>query len=138
MSCAQSNPYRVLGIPDLSGMECVKRAYKDLALQYHPDKDHSSADCVNFIQIQHAYETLSDRSMKSDIDTQLQTPVTSVCQDSVRLGDMETVGSGVEYKYACRCGGEYVIEGTEISSSDDELIVPCTTCTLVLRVLLTV
>ena len=127
------DPYQVLDIPALSDIETVKRAYRQLALQSHPDKYHTSAACRrSFLEIQQAYETLIDPVRKSNIDRQLLAPH-GACQESVNLSDMRSE-TGEGYTYPCRCGGEYELEKNETTGSDEELVIPCTTCTLMLNV----
>ena len=128
-----SNPYSVLGVQELADTESIKRAYKQLVLIHHPDKYKQSATNTDFIELQQAYDTLIDPVKKSIIDRQLQ-PSHTVCQDCVSLGDMERSETGEEYVYPCRCGGTYLLEESDTTDLDEELIVPCTTCTLMLRV----
>lgn len=50
--------YKILGLPENTTFEQIRKKYKKLALLYHPDKNpHSSVD---FSQIQEAYFVLSD------------------------------------------------------------------------------
>ena len=129
------NPYQVLDIPILSEVESVKRAYRQLVLQSHPDKREGATNSRSFLEIQQAYETLIDPTRKSNIDRQLQAPH-AACQGSVGLRDMSRAETGEGYTYPCRCGGQYELEDCEITGSDEELVIPCTTCTLMLRVYL--
>lgn len=50
------NFYKTLEIPDGSSLDEIKRAYRRLALKYHPDRNNG--DVHKFLQVQHAYETL--------------------------------------------------------------------------------
>ena len=59
--------YNVLGIASDASEEDVKRAYRKLALRYHPDKN-PTADATRFQEIQTAYETLSDPAKRRDYD----------------------------------------------------------------------
>jgi curved DNA-binding protein len=52
-----ANAYETLGVPKGASDEEIKRAYRKLAGQHHPDK---GGDTAKFQEIQSAYETLSD------------------------------------------------------------------------------
>ena len=52
-----ANAYETLGVPKGASDEEIKRAYRKLAGQHHPDK---GGDTSKFQEIQSAYETLSD------------------------------------------------------------------------------
>lgn len=53
-----SDYYTVLGLPDGSSVEDIKRAYRKKAREYHPDLNHSPAAMDLFIEITEAYEFL--------------------------------------------------------------------------------
>lgn len=50
------NPYVVLGVAPGSGADAVKRAYRKLAKEWHPDA--AGGDLERFLEAQRAYETL--------------------------------------------------------------------------------
>ena len=52
-----ANAYETLGVPKGASDEEIKKAYRKLASQHHPDK---GGDTQRFQEIQSAYETLSD------------------------------------------------------------------------------
>jgi DnaJ-class molecular chaperone len=52
-----SDYYDTLGVPRTASADDIKKAYRRLASQHHPDK---GGDTAKFQQIQAAYETLSD------------------------------------------------------------------------------
>ena len=59
------NPYEALGVPKESSDADVKKAYRNLARQHHPDK---GGDPEQFKKIQEAYEILSDPQKRQNFD----------------------------------------------------------------------
>lgn len=53
-----NNPYFVLGIEEGASVDEVRRAYRKLVMQYHPDKQNSNATAEKFLEIQKAYESI--------------------------------------------------------------------------------
>lgn len=62
--------YEILGVRQDSSEDEIKRAYRSLALKWHPDKNHDNADEAHskFLAIHKAYETLSDSRERSWYD----------------------------------------------------------------------
>lgn len=59
--------YSILNIPSSATMDEVKKAFRKLALIYHPDKSNGSAASLErFVEIQEAYAILSDRKKRAD------------------------------------------------------------------------
>ena len=61
--------YDLLGVNKSSSAAEIKKAYRKLAVKYHPDKnpgDKSAED--KFKDISQAYEVLSDQSKKAQYD----------------------------------------------------------------------
>ena len=65
-----TNYYNVLEIPHLATPEEIRKAYRKLALKWHPDKNPSNHELASakFKQISEAYEILSDIKKKKDYD----------------------------------------------------------------------
>lgn len=66
------NYYEILGIPKSASSAEIKRAFRKLAQQYHPDKG-GGGDVKKFREINEAYEVLSDSAKKSQYDRYGQT-----------------------------------------------------------------
>lgn len=57
--------YEVLGVPKDASKEDIKRAFRKLAVQHHPDK---GGDPEKFKEIAHAYEVLNDDQKRNEYD----------------------------------------------------------------------
>ena len=69
---AQRTFYDILGIPRTATLDQIKKRYRELARQYHPDvsKDKANAAKV-FGEIAKAYTTLSNPEERSAYDAEL-------------------------------------------------------------------
>src|SRR4030043_603866 len=63
--------YDRLGIPRDASQEEIRHAYRQLVLRLHPDMNVNKGETDLFIDIQQAYERLSDPLRKADYDHQL-------------------------------------------------------------------
>src|SRR2546423_4937695 len=62
--------YEVLGVGKSAGAEELKRAYRKLALQFHPDRNPNDPQAESrFKEVNEAYEVLSDQSKRQRYDT---------------------------------------------------------------------
>lgn len=60
------NPYDILEIPDDADDRKIKKAYKKMALTFHPDKCRTPDCKAKFIMITKAYEALTDEVAKEN------------------------------------------------------------------------
>jgi Ca-activated chloride channel family protein len=63
--------YAILGIPRSASVEDIRRAYREAALRLHPDKNPGEEAAELFLQVNKAYEALSDAEQRSAYDQQL-------------------------------------------------------------------
>ncbi len=70
--------YKVLNVSSSASAEEIKKAFRKLALQYHPDKnDNSPAATQRFMELNEAHYILSDRKRRAGYNYQryLQNPL---------------------------------------------------------------
>lgn len=66
---AEKDYYEILGVKKAATEAELKKAYRDLAKKYHPDKNKGNKDAENrFKEISEAYAVLSDSEKRSQYD----------------------------------------------------------------------
>ncbi|GAA5938209.1 hypothetical protein JCM3775_002917 [Rhodotorula graminis] len=60
--------YKVLGVSKTAGDKEVKKAYRKLSKQYHPDKNDSEEAKVKFLEVSRAFEVISDPEKRKTYD----------------------------------------------------------------------
>ena len=68
MTTSKRDYYEVLGVPRKASEEEVKRAFRKLALEYHPDRNKTDGAEGRFKEINEAYQVLSDAKKRTDYD----------------------------------------------------------------------
>jgi DnaJ family protein B protein 4 len=65
------NLYEALGVSESASQEDIKKAYRKLSLQYHPDRNNNSPESTNkFQSISAAYEVIGDEDKRRQYDMQ--------------------------------------------------------------------
>ncbi len=68
-ACGRLEPYKVLGVHRRANIQEIRKAYKALAKEWHPDKNPGDAAAeAKFIEINTAYELLSDPDRRRKFD----------------------------------------------------------------------
>jgi molecular chaperone DnaJ len=62
------DPYKLLGVGKSATQAEIKKAYYQLAKKYHPDQNKDPKAREKFVEIQHAYEILSDANKRAQFD----------------------------------------------------------------------
>lgn len=66
---AKEDYYKTLGVESSASGADIKKAYRKLAMKYHPDRNSNNADAeAKFKEVKEAYEVLSDPEKRSRYD----------------------------------------------------------------------
>ncbi|EJU01129.1 hypothetical protein DACRYDRAFT_89497 [Dacryopinax primogenitus] len=67
-NAATKDPYQVLGVKKDASKSDIKKAYFDLAKKYHPDTNKNASAKDKFVEIQSAWDILSDDQKRAAYD----------------------------------------------------------------------
>lgn len=62
------NPYKILGVSRFASTQEIRKVYKKLAKEWHPDKTNDPEAQNKFVQIKQAYELLADTERRTRFD----------------------------------------------------------------------
>jgi hypothetical protein len=95
--------YQLLGVRTFASAAEIKRAYRMLAIQYHPDKNPSPEAEALFKEINEAYEVLGDASKKALYDERLRNPFIEIAAEV----EQPPVRTHRDPRYRRRAPGSY-------------------------------
>eukprot|EP00569_Conticribra_weissflogii_P008948 CAMPEP_0171363264 /NCGR_PEP_ID=MMETSP0879-20121228/3246_1 /TAXON_ID=67004 /ORGANISM="Thalassiosira weissflogii, Strain CCMP1336" /LENGTH=96 /DNA_ID=CAMNT_0011870381 /DNA_START=280 /DNA_END=566 /DNA_ORIENTATION=+ len=82
-----SDYYQILGCPRNADEDTLKKAYRKLAVKWHPDKNPDSEEATkNFQKVSEAYATLSDPKKRQMYD--------QYGEEGVKMSDSMPEGHG--------------------------------------------
>jgi len=115
--------YAVLELNKSCSQEDVEKAYKKLALKYHPDRNPGDTSCVEkFMKIQSAYEILRDPQKRKQYDN----PATPMMNPFFNHGDMFDT-EDLDIRLLCPVTISEAVKGT-IKTLNVHRKSPCNLC----------
>ncbi|KAJ7973039.1 DnaJ protein like [Quillaja saponaria] len=112
--------YDVLQVPKGASDEQIKRAYRKLALKYHPDKNQGNEEAnKKFAEISNAYEVLSDGDKRSIYDRYGEEGLKQHAASGGRGGGM---GMNINDLFSDFFGGGSMEEEEKIVKGDDVIV----------------
>ena len=92
---AAQDHYKVLGVERKASADDIKKAYRKLARQYHPDKNPGNAKAEErFKQISQAHDILGDPEKRKEYDRALSNPFSSAGRGGSGQPGFDTGGFG--------------------------------------------
>ncbi|KAH8404474.1 hypothetical protein KR222_006099 [Zaprionus bogoriensis] len=120
------NYYQILGVNRTANDEEIKKAYKRMALKYHPDKNDHPQAAEHFQEIAAAFEILSNKEKRELYDKYGEEglkygnePASSGQPSSDMLPFMCAVGGTVLFAFAAFKTFQYFTGKKKTSSEDD-------------------
>lgn len=95
------NYYSILNVTDGASQDEIKKAYRQLSLKYHPDKNPNDPSCVaKFQKITEAYETLGDSERRREYDMMQKNPFFKMGTGTSAPPDMSDIFSNIFFHQA--------------------------------------
>lgn len=86
----KNNHYDILGLPQNASPTEIKKAYRKLSFQYHPDRNKSHDATDKFKDINNSYQILSDESKRKMYDKQL---IYGLSDDDISIDEFSDINN---------------------------------------------
>jgi len=91
------NYYDALGLTFGAELIEIKKAYRTLAIQFHPDKNSENGSVQRFYEITEAYEILKDKNTRQEYDILLQAHLSKSRATNPNNSDVENQKTWSEF-----------------------------------------
>ncbi|RAL43564.1 unnamed protein product [Cuscuta campestris] len=116
---ASKSYYDILQVPKGASEDQIKRAYRKLALKYHPDKNQGNEEAnKKFAEINNAYEVLSDSEKKNIYDRYGEEGL----KQHAASGGGRGAGMNIQDIFSSFFGGGGAEEEEKVVKGDDVII----------------
>lgn len=124
--------YSILGVTPAATLEEIKRAYRGLAAEYHPDKNKSPDAAGRFREISDAYELLCEETKKVQYDLQLRIQTgMDIHAEEVDYEEFIEISSDM-LERPCRCGYAFGISRSQFDQG--YRLIQCSGCSLCVKI----
>jgi molecular chaperone DnaJ len=98
--------YEIMGVPRDADAEAIKRAFRELALRYHPDRSQEPDAEERFKEIAEAYAVLGDPQKRAQYDAHGFAGVSGVRPEDAFAGvDLDDLFGGLGFDFGGPSGG---------------------------------
>lgn len=105
-TAAAKDYYAILGVAESAAADDIKKAYRRLAKQYHPDANPNNKEAADkFKEVGEAYGVLSDPDKRKQYDAMRKNPFASFGGRAPGPGARGTAGGGVPFEDIGDLGG---------------------------------
>ena len=120
------NYYELLKVPDFSTFEEIKKNYKNLMLEYHPDK---GGDSEKFKQIKEAFELMKDSNSKKLYDNKLM-----YYQEMYERAEEIDINKNSDNFICLQCEKTNQIDKNNFKNNINQYIIKCEGCSMIYKI----
>ena len=120
------NYYEILKVPDFLFYEIIKQNYRNLMLEYHPDK---GGDSEKFKFIREAYELMKDKIKKKEYDNKLM-----YYQEMYDRAEEINLNKNENNFICIQCEKNNKIEDNLFKENTKQYIIKCDGCSMLYKI----